>query len=176
MTEAGIAPDSKDWTWVLQRPCPECRFSAADVDPSQLADRLRVNADHWQDVMRLPDVRTRPRPAVWSPLEYGCHVRDVHRTMARRVSLMLDEDTPTFPNWDQDATAVAERYTEQDPARVAGELAAAAAAAAELYAGVSGSAWDRPGLRTNGSRFTIASLGRYHLHDVVHHLHDVDAD
>jgi hypothetical protein len=34
-------------------------------------------------------------------------------------------------------------------------------------------AWDRPGVRSNGSEFTVESLGRYHLHDVVHHLHDV---
>jgi hypothetical protein len=173
MAATDIAPDTKDWTWVLERTCPECGFSAADVDPSALAGRLRGNADAWQDVLRLPDVRTRPRPAVWSPSEYGCHVRDVHRTMAGRVRLMLDEQAPTFPDWDQDATALAERYAEQDPARVAGELAAAAVAAAELYDSVSGSAWDRPGLRSNGSRFTIASLGRYHLHDVVHHLQDV---
>lgn len=173
MDETDIAPDTKDWSWVLERPCPECGFVAADVDPSQLAGRLRQNADQWQDVLRLPDVRTRPRPAVWSPLEYGCHVRDVHRTMAQRVRLMLDQDCPTFPNWDQDATAVAERYAEQDAARVADEVAVAAADAAGLYDGVSGSAWDRPGLRSNGSRFTLASLGRYHLHDVVHHLRDV---
>ncbi len=116
-------PDLKDWTWVLERPCPECGFVAAEVDPSALAGQLRVNADRWQDVLGHPDVRARPGPAVWSRLEYGCHVRDVHRTMAGRVRLLLDEDAPTFPNWDQDATAVAERYAEQEPSRVASELA-----------------------------------------------------
>ena len=25
------------------------------------------------------------------------------------------------------------------------------------------------------ARFTVASFGRYFLHDVVHHLHDIDA-
>ena len=34
-------------------------------------------------------------------------------------------------------------------------------------------AWDRRGTRSNGSVFTVESLGRYHLHDVVHHLWDV---
>ncbi len=58
---------------------------------------------------------------------------------------------------------------------MAGELTVAVAAAAALYDGVRGSGWDRSGLRSNGSRFTIASLGRYHLHDIVHHLHDVTA-
>ena len=125
-------------------------------------------------MLNRADVRRRPAVGVWSPLEYGCHVRDVHRTMHGRVVLMLEQDAPTFANWDQDATAVDGRYGEQDPAAVADELVAAAVRAAEVYERVSGADWDRPGLRSNGSRFTVATLGRYHLHD-VHHLQDVAA-
>lgn len=33
----------------------------------------------------------------------------------------------------------------------------------------------RPGRRSNGSVFTVRTLGQYFLHDVVHHLHDVGA-
>jgi hypothetical protein len=168
-----IVPDTKDWTWVLERPCPECGFVAQDVDPADVAEQLRVNAERWRVVLGRPDVRTRPGPGVWSPLEYGCHVRDVHRTMLGRVELMLAEDEPTFANWDQDSAAIAERYAEQNPAVVSDELVSAAAAAAAKYDRVSGAAWDRPGLRSNGTRFSVASLGRYHLHDVVHHLRDV---
>ena len=39
---------------------------------------------------------------------------------------MLTQDGPQYPNWDQDATAVQDRYAEQDPAAVSAELAAAA--------------------------------------------------
>jgi hypothetical protein len=28
--------------------------------------------------------------------------------------------------------------------------------------------------RSNGSDFTVASIAIYHLHDIVHHAHDVD--
>jgi two-component system chemotaxis response regulator CheB len=42
--------------------------------------------------------------------------------MGRRLQLLLTQDDPEFENWDQDATAVAERYGEQDPAVVAAEL------------------------------------------------------
>ena len=28
-------------------------------------------------------------------------------------------------------------------------------------------------MRSNGTVFTVETLGRYHLHDVVHHLWDV---
>jgi DinB superfamily len=175
MTGMEIVPDTKDWTWVLDRACPECGFDAAGIAPDDLARALRTDAQTWARVLRRPEVRRRPAPDVWSPLEYACHVRDVHRTMRARVLLMLEQDAPTFPNWDQDATAVDERYGEQDPAAVADELVAAADAAAGAYEQVTGLAWDRTGVRSNGSRFTVASLGRYHLHDVVHHLADVTA-
>ena len=93
--------------------------------------------------------------------------------LAHRVQLMVAQDAPTFADWDQDETAATGRYAVQDPAVVADELVAAAAEAARAYDGVSGGAWERTGLRSNGSRFTVASLGRYHLHDVVHHPRDV---
>jgi hypothetical protein len=173
MPQGDVAPDTKDWTWVLERPCPECGFVAVDVDPMALADRVRATTARWQEVLGRADARTRPGSGVWSPAEYGCHVRDVHRTMAGRLRAMLDEDAPTFPNWDQDATAVAERYDQQAPTDIAAGLAAAAEAVAALYESVPAGGWDRPGLRSNGSRDPGACLGRYHLHDVVHHLHDV---
>ena len=173
MSAGEVVPDTKDWTWVLERPCAECGFAAADADPLDLARVLRTNAQTWVEVLRRPAVGRRPAPGVWSPLEYGCHVRDVHRTMRSRAVLMLEQDVPTFPNWDQDATALEDRYGEQQPAVVADELVAAAEAAARTYEQVDGPAWERSGLRSNGSRFTVATLGQYHLHDVVHHLWDV---
>ena len=66
------------------------------------------------------EVRRRPEPEVWSALEYGAHVRDVFSVMLGRLELMLDEDDPTFANWDQDATAEAEHYADQDPTEGAG--------------------------------------------------------
>ncbi len=119
------------------------------------------------------DVRERPAAGVWSPLEYACHVRDVHVVFGERVRLMLEEDGPRFADWDQDATALERDYASQDPAVVADELVEAARAVAGLYAGVDDEAATRRGTRSNGDEFTVASLGAYHLHDVVHHLHDV---
>jgi SAM-dependent methyltransferase len=115
----------------------------------------------------------RPSPHVWSPLEYACHVRDVNTTFDQRVRQMLTEDDPTFANWDQDETAVAGDYLSQDPATVAGEVTAAAEAVAATYAGVTGDQWERRGTRSNGDLFTVDTLARYHVHDLVHHAHDV---
>jgi hypothetical protein len=129
----------------------------------------------WSEVLARPDAAERPAPAVWSPLEYGAHVRDVHVLFAQRLRLMLEEDTPTFANWDQDATAVEDDYGSQDPTAVAVELIEAAGTVAGIYATVTDATRGRRGLRSNGDEFTVESLGHYHLHDVVHHLHDVGA-
>jgi SAM-dependent methyltransferase len=170
-----IVPDTKDWTWVLDRACPECGSDASAVPGEAVGAALRANVATWEAVLALPDAAVRPDPVTWSPLEYACHVRDVHRVMGRRLALMLEQDTPTFENWDQDETAAAERYAEQRPERVVDELRVAALEVAGAYDRVGAGEWDRSGVRSNGSVFTVLTLGRYHLHDVVHHAWDVRA-
>ncbi|MEU0496505.1 DinB family protein [Mycobacterium sp. NPDC006124] len=168
--------DTKDWTWVLHERCPECGYDAAAIRPDQVADHIRSDAEGWVSRLGGASVTGRPAPGVWSVLEYGCHVRDVHRIFGERVGLMLTEDEPVFPNWDQDETALVERYADQMPADVAAELARAAHEVADAYDAVPDDAWSRRGLRSNGSEFTVASLSLYHLHDVVHHTWDVTTD
>ncbi len=168
-----IEPDTKNWTWVLERPCPECRFDAATVVPGDVPDRLRATTGVWSQVLRRDDAQDRPRPSVWSPLEYACHVRDVLRLFDERLRLMLDGDDPLFADWDQDATAVALRYGEQDPARVTEEVAAAGEQLAGRFAGVGMTVWSRTSRRSDGAHFTVASFAAYLLHDLEHHEVDV---
>jgi hypothetical protein len=168
-----IEPDTKDWTWVLERTCPECGYSAASVAPSDVAEAVRSNATQWAAVLRRSDVRDRPKSSTWAPLEYACHVRDVFRLYDYRLSLMLEQDDPLYPNWDQDATAIENRYDEQDPETVGTELVGAAQAIAARFDSVTGDEWQRRGRRSDGASFTVDSFARYFLHDVVHHLHDV---
>lgn len=169
-----IVPDTKDWTWVLQRPCPECGFEAASISHDDVSDLIRENAKAWQDLFKeRGDLRERPRPDVWSPLEYACHVRDVFKTYQYRLGLMLTEDGPAYPNWDQDATAVEQKYGEQDPDQVIVELRLAAETLAAAFAKVEGDQWQRTGTRSDGAHFTIDTFARYLIHDPIHHLHDV---
>ena len=171
----GIVPDTKDWTWVLARPCPECGFAAGDVDPADVGPAVRESLPRWRAALTRPDAAVRPRAEVWSTLEYAAHVRDVFRVFDERLGLMLAQDDPAFENWDQDVTAVEADYASQVPVAVADELDVAGHMVAASFDAVPAGQEDRTGRRSNGSVFTVRTLGQYFLHDVVHHLHDVRA-
>ncbi|MCW2606505.1 MAG: hypothetical protein JWO60_1198 [Frankiales bacterium] len=166
-----VPGDRKDWTWVLDRPCPECGLVASDLPVTEVAPRLRATTASWVTVLARADVRERPRPGVWSPLEYACHVHDVHVLYDERLRLMLETDDPLYEDWDQDAAALAADYGAQDPDAVARALRASGLALADRFDTVHD--WERPGRRTDGASFTVASFARYLLHDVEHHLWDV---
>jgi hypothetical protein len=134
--EQRIEPDTKDWTWVLSTPCPECGFVAADVDVARVGDEIRANAALWPVLLGGARASRRPRPDTWWVTEFACHVR-------------------------------------ADPVEVAPALLAVADAVASRYDGVRADQRGRTGFRSDGSAFTVDSLARYHLHDVVHHVWDV---
>lgn len=170
MADMTIEPDLKDWTWVLERPCTECGFSP-DVDVRAVPARVRDMVPLWADVLARSDATTRPDPATWSPTEYACHVRDVCTLFSERIDLMLAQDDPVFANWNQDETAVEQRYDQQQPSVVAAELATAAELIASTIESVP--AWERTGRRSDGSAFTVETLVIYFIHDLEHHLADV---
>lgn len=169
-----IVPDDKNWTWVLERPCPECNFDGGLINRTAVASLVRANAGAWLAVLADPAAASRPTDDRWSALEYGCHVRDVFRIYRFRLGLMLDHDGPSFPNWDQDASAITDRYDEQDPTSVAAEIVSSAEALAERFDDVGDDDWDRTGFRSDGAVFTIDTFARYMIHDPIHHLVDVD--
>ena len=168
-----IVPDAKDWTWVLRRPCPECGLDTSSFAREEIPALVLANADGWRAPLAAPDAARRPRPDKWSPLEYGAHVRDVLRLYDYRLGLMLTQDDPLYPNWDQDETALAERYDTQDPLVVSDELAAAAEQVAGSFAALTEDQWQRPGRRSDGASFTVETFGCYFVHDPLHHLYDV---
>ena len=168
--------DDKDWTWVLEDLCSECGYDVRELDVSEMPDLLRGNAARWEAILEeTPEetLRARPRPDKWSALEYACHVRDVFNLYNYRLGLMLNEDAPHYPNWNQDVTAVEKDYGSTDLVAVKEELVAAASGLATHFNIVQDEDWERTGFRSDGARFTIESFARYLMHDPEHHLWDV---
>ena len=90
----------------------ECGFDGSGFGGAA-ASAIRANAEEWAGLLHAAtptDGRTtsagRRRADRWSDLEYAAHVRDVYRLYLERLTLMLDQDDPVYPNWDQDRAAV----------------------------------------------------------------------
>lgn len=170
--------DSGDWTWVLERQCGECGYDAQALKRDQLAARIRSVGGAWRQLLSRGSAVERLRDdddRTWTPLQYGCHVRDVFEVFEKRTRDMLKKrKPPTFRDWDQEEAADKGKYAEQDPAKVAYDLASKAGKFADLLDRVNGDEWQKQGTRSDGASFTVESLARYMLHDVEHHLWDAE--
>lgn len=171
-----VPPETKDWTWVLSERCPQCSLEAGVLTLAEIPGVIRAQVQVWPVVLLRADVRQRPEPQVWSPLEYGGHTRDALGLFTDRLALMLAEDEPTFADWDPNEAALAGRYHELDPETVSEEILAAAETLAAAAEAVPPEAVQRRGLRSDGAPFTVTTLLQYLVHDLVHHLWDVSGE
>ena len=89
---------------------------------------------------------------------------------------MISLDGAQFENWDQDKTAIDQRYDLQDPETVAKEILEVSAQLAARFSQVRGPLWMHKGFRSDGSEFTIETFAQYLAHDPTHHLWDVESD
>lgn len=165
-------PDDRDWTTVLEAGCDECGYRLHD--PATTGRRLAAALERWRRVLARPDVGHRPAPRVWSPLEYAGHCRDLIEVLGRRVEAMLATDAPTYDDFDGEAAVRQHEYWRADPAELASGLELATAWTREILDRVGLAELERTGLRGDGYEFTIATLCRYIVHDVEHHLYDVN--
>lgn len=97
--------------------------------------------------------------------------------MRERVLLVLREPAPVFTPMGRDERVVHDRYAEQDPADVARQLTDGAAMLAFIFEGLRGEQWARTCTYNYPSPKTrsVAWLAQHSLHEVEHHLADVDS-
>jgi hypothetical protein len=156
--------------------CAECLFVYSALDVGDVPPRLRDVAGRYPAGLReVLDVRRRPAPQVWSPLEYACHVRDVLRVQGERLTLALRVSEPEFAPMGRDELVVTERYNAQDPEVVLADLATAADAFAARFAALGEVELARTGVYPWPRREvrTLLWLGRHTVHEAEHHLLDI---
>jgi len=158
-------------------PCAECGYEYDSLDHLQICHQVDSLAlEHRLLLTSAPSQRLRahPRPDSWSALEYGCHVRDVLRFQRDRVILAQTAPTPRFESMRRDERAVEDCYNEQEPARVAEEIVAAAARLTRALAGLTEAGWLRTGLYPwpEPQVRTVEWIGRRTAHELAHHLFD----
>lgn len=159
--------------------CSECGYRYTSTARHDIAPTLENVARSY--VERLAAVsgdvlRAHPLPQTWSALEYACHVRDVLAVQRERVRLALLEDEPTLTPMGRDELVHERQYNAQQPAAVAREITAAAAALAVSLEQLTDSEWMRTVVYawpTQAVR-TLQWVGRHTVHEMLHHLMDFD--
>jgi hypothetical protein len=156
--------------------CAECCFTYDLRRAPTAGDDIRAAA---AEVVALlcsnGDVRLRARPDVWSPLEYGCHLRDVLLVQRERVLAARRVDGADCVSMGREVRAEHDGYNEQDPVGVARQIADAATLFSNVLARLSADDWDRtvvyhyPQTRERSLRWVAVHTA----HELQHHLLDI---
>jgi hypothetical protein len=156
--------------------CDECGFTYDLATAPDAAQAIVTGADALAEVLAdsTADVASRRRPDLWSPLEYGCHVRDVLLVQRERVLLARREDRPSFATMGRDERVDHDGYAEQDPVAVAGQVRDAAALLANILDRL-GPDWDRVGIYNypEPTERSLRWIAVHTVHEVRHHLLDI---
>jgi hypothetical protein len=150
------------------------------MDHALLGAQLLDLAGSWRAFLLGADdtyLRTNPAPGIFSPIQYGAHVRDIQRVYGDRILLMLKEDDPVFPQFNPDEDAW-NGYNRLNPASLAGDIEGQAGRLAGILEQLEPDDWSRTMTRDGGHdgvyQFTVAGLASYAVHESHHHLLDAN--
>ncbi|MGH9078792.1 MAG: DinB family protein [Acidimicrobiales bacterium] len=121
------------------------------------------------------DLTTRRDPQTWSPLEYGCHVRDVLLVQRERVLVARTLDRPSFHPMGRDERVHYDGYAEQRVIDVSRQLRDASRLLSNVLARVGPEDWDRTLIYNYPERVerSLRWVAVHTLHEVCHHTSDV---
>jgi catechol 2,3-dioxygenase-like lactoylglutathione lyase family enzyme len=157
--------------------CAGCGLVAADLPARGLGAQVRDEVHALGRVLEAADddaVRVRPAPDSWSALEYGVHVRDLLNVFAERIVRTLAEHEPELGWWDHEAAIADGMANESFVEAVVDDLGRNASKLSESLRMVTEEDWSRAATRRVGERFTVESMARFTLHEVVHHRVDAE--
>jgi hypothetical protein len=156
--------------------CEECGFEYDLAKAPNAASSIVSGAAEFAALLsdNRTDTRSRRESTRWSPLEYGCHVRDVLLVQRERVLTARRRDRPSFEPMGRDERVDHDGYAEQEPDDVARQLTVAAQLFANVLGRLSPDDWDRSVIYNYPRRAerSLRWVAVHSLHEVSHHLLD----
>lgn len=157
--------------------CTECGFTYDLGRAASAGDDIRERIAAAATLLRSggTDLRSRPGPGAWSPLEYGCHLRDVLLVQRERVLAGRRANRPECVPMGREERVEHDGYNEQDPADVARQLLDAATLFGNVLARLAAADWDRTVVYTypEARERSLRWLAVHTVHEAQHHLLDM---
>ena len=159
----------------MEEICSECDFDKSKTPPREVPAALASLALAIGDsIGAIPDdeIRRKPAPGVWSPLEYLGHLREsmaFHRWLIERA---LAEDDPLIPAVDADESVAQAKYNEADRAQLIAQFDRRIQRLADALASLDDESVTRT--MTLGDRpISVALVARSAWHECHHHHRDI---
>lgn len=156
--------------------CSECGFV---YDPSRAGEVSAAIHDELSAILKLLEVDAGPEvrrdPAIWSPLEYACHLRDVLLVQRERILLARRTETPAFETMGREERVEHDGYAEQHPEDVVRQIRDAALMFGNVLERLGPADWERRvvyNYPTQQER-SLAWVAVHTLHEAVHHVADI---
>ncbi len=157
-------------------PCEECGFLYSSVAPDSVAERLRSFSARFEAALDHSGdhLYERPRPEVWSAVEYACHVRDTFLSQRERLYLTLAVDVPTFAPMYRDLRAEIAHYNDEPVERLLTERSFAGGLLGDAFAGLQDDQWTRTCIYNYpiSKERSVLWLAQHTVHEGEHHLVD----
>jgi uncharacterized damage-inducible protein DinB len=132
---------------------PRLRRAVADLSPEQL--------------------RARPVPGQWSPLEVVCHLVDSEQAWCHRMKRVIVEDKPLLIGYDESRFTAGLAYHQNELAEALDLLETMRRQLARTLRGVPDSAWSRTGIHSEFGLMTLEDMLRAEVEHVPHHLNHI---
>ncbi len=105
----------------------------------------------------------------WTILESLCHLRDYDEFFQARARLIIEQEYPTLPAYDQEALAIERKYNEQNLMQVYAELVESRRRFIEFFFVLTNEQWERAGQHPDDGHFTMTeAVMEVSRHDLIH--------
>ncbi|WP_157607140.1 hypothetical protein [Sanguibacter suarezii] len=165
----------RDWDgWNAPPPgrCAQCGVDASLTPAGELGPAILALLPRWASVLMRPGVASAPGPLTWSVLDHAVHVRDLVEAVAARLVGVPHEDPPVLGGLCDGGSQAGQVH---DPLQVAVDIEDAGRAVAARLGALAAPDRPRTAGPTEGAGPCAVALARHLVHDVIHHLHDVNA-
>jgi hypothetical protein len=157
--------------------CNECGFLYSSVPPDSVAEQLRSFPARFAVALNDSNdhLYERPRPEIWSAIEYTCHVRDPFLSQRERLYLTLVVDVPGFAPMYRDQRVEFAHYNDEPVEQLLDELYFAAGLIGNAFAGLQEDQLSRTCVYNYpvSRERSVLWPGRHTVHEGEHHLMDV---
>lgn len=166
--------DGWEWARIQREPCPQCHQHPAALPPGTLGVLAVASAHAWRSFLSRADdtyLRCSRAPGIWSPIQYGAHVRDMLRVFGDRILTAVAEDDPSVPWFDPGPDGWA-GYNRLGRRELVDDLEREALRFQRTVIERDAWEWSRVALRDGVDRFTVQGLACFGAHEAHHHLLD----